>query len=334
MEDYKNQWTHALLAYAAQRGIAPQQVCDLSGIVLADLQKKKYTLTSEQVNSLWKNAVQLSHDHQFGLHFGESMQLTALGLIGQIIITSNTVGEALSHAGRMIHLVTDMFQIQVSTHASTFSIEFVPDKDKSRRYPYTFRQMADYLLVFVLHELNGVLLERLQPEAVNVSYPLGDAHEYERIFRCPVLSDSDRLSLELSMHILSLPIITANYEIQKMLLQKTDTLLRHTPIDQTFQTKIYYYLLTNSYLSTMSLEAVAANFNMSTRSLQRRLKEEGVTFLEIVEEVRKNLAIHYLTSEQLQIKDIAYTLGYNEPSAFLRAFKRWTGKTPTSYKNL
>ena len=83
----------------------------------------------------------------------------------------------------------------------------------------------------------------------------------------------------------------------------------------------------------MSLEAVASNFNMSFRSLQRRLKEEGITFLEIVEKVRKNLAIHYLSSEQLQIKDIAYTLGYNEPSAFLRAFKRWTGETPTSYRS-
>ncbi len=275
---------------------------------------------------MWKNAVQLSRDQHFGLHFGESMQLAALGLIGQILATSNTVGEALSHAGRMIHLVTDMFHIQVSVHESTFRIEFVPSREKSRLYSYTFRQMADYLLVFVLHELDGLLLEKLKPEAVCVSYALDDAQEYERIFRCPVSGNGDQLSITLSIHYLSLPIITANYEVQKILLQRIHTLLQHSPIDRTFQTKIYHYLLTNSYLSTMSLEALAANFNMSSRSLQRRLREEGITFLEIVEEVRKNLSIHYLTSAHLQIKDIAYTLGYNEPSAFLRAFKRWTGK--------
>lgn len=261
------------------------------------------------------------------------MQLAALGLIGQILATSNTVGEALSQAGGMIHLITDLFNIQVSRFEPTFRIELVPDPEKRERYPYTFRQMADYLLVFVLHELDGLLLERLQPEAVSVSYPLEDVPEYERVFRCPVHSHSDRISIELPVRHLSLPIITANYDLQKILLQQIGALLRHTPAGRTFQTKVYQYLLTNAYLSTMSLETVAANFNMSSRSLQRRLREEGITFLEIVEEVRKSLAIHYLTSEHLQIKDIAYTLGYNESSAFLRAFKRWTGKTPTSYKS-
>jgi AraC-like DNA-binding protein len=95
--------------------------------------------------------------------------------------------------------------------------------------------------------------------------------------------------------------------------------------------RIYNYLLANSYLQALTLDSVAANFNLSNRSLQRKLKEEGVTYQQIVEEVRRKLAINYLTSNY-SIKDISHILGYNEQSAFVRAFKRWTNKTPMEYR--
>lgn len=333
MHTYQHQFISALLAYAAQRGISPQRLCDGSAIDFTGLQKQNSPLSPEQINSLWKNAAQLTDDPCFGLHFGESMQLAALGLIGQIIATSNTVGEALTHAGRMVHLITDMFGIQTEKEETTLTIAFIADAERSKAYPYTFRHMGDYLLGFVLHELDGLLLKKLIPKLVQLSDNFADTSEYERIFRCPIQANSQRLAIAIDSHYAALPIITANYDMQKILHGHIHTLLKTPSSEPVFGDKIYTYLMANSYLCTQSLEAVAANFNMSSRSLQRRLKEEGITFLEIVEEVRKNLAIHYLKSEHYQIKDIAYTLGYNETSAFLKAFKRWTGKTPTLYRN-
>jgi AraC-like DNA-binding protein len=64
----------------------------------------------------------------------------------------------------------------------------------------------------------------------------------------------------------------------------------------------------------------------------RKLKHEGITFLEIVDAVTMDLAVTYLESGNYAMKDIAFTLGYNEPTAFVHAFKRWTGKTPVAYK--
>lgn len=82
----------------------------------------------------------------------------------------------------------------------------------------------------------------------------------------------------------------------------------------------------------MSIEAVAGNFNMSVRTLQRKLKEEGISYLVIVEEVRKTLAIHYIENSSSSVKEIAAIIGYSEPSAFVRAFKKWTGITPSAYR--
>jgi AraC-like DNA-binding protein len=92
------------------------------------------------------------------------------------------------------------------------------------------------------------------------------------------------------------------------------------------------YLMENSYTGLHSLEDVASNFNMTARSLQRRLQDESVTFQQITESVRKSLALHYLESGKYQIKEISAMLGYNEISAFSRAFKRWTGKAPVEFR--
>lgn len=334
MEDFQQQFILALLAYAAQRDVKPLRLCELSAIDYKTLQKPgKYPLTATQINHLWKNAAHLCNDPLFGLHFGESMQLAALGIVGQIIQTSNSVAEALSNAGAITPLITDIFRMQVHHHKKTFTIQFSAQEKKAAASPDTFRHMSAFLAVFAVHELNGLLMQKITPVSVQLPYRVDDLPEYERVLRGPLKKKTGELAVELDNSLLNLSILTANYELQNYLLGKIKGLLRAEEEAGKLETRIYNYLLTNSYLYALSLEAVAANFNISPRNLQRKLKEEGVTFLQIVESVRKTLAEHYLRSGNYPVKDVAYMLGYNEPSAFLRAFRRWTGTTPAAYRS-
>ena len=91
-------------------------------------------------------------------------------------------------------------------------------------------------------------------------------------------------------------------------------------------------MLENSYLGLLSLEDIASNFNISARTLQRKLKEEGFSFQQLADEARKSLAINYLKAGSYPVKEVSYMLGYNELSAFTRSFKRWTGITPALYQ--
>jgi AraC-like DNA-binding protein len=332
MENFSNQFIQALLAYAAQRDISVKRLCEASAIDYATLQQQKgYAISPEKVNSLWRNAAHFSNDAHFGLHFGESMQLAALGVIGQIISTSQTVGEALSQASNLVPLLTDLFSVEVNYQETSFQVVLAYDDAKRHTFPHTFRHMADYLMVFALHELDGLTMERLKPLAIGLR-GAESLREFERIFSCKIHPNQDEIFLEFPMSCLSIPIFTANYDLQKVLLEQVSGLVQPISKESVWQNKIYNYLLTNSYLYSQSLENVAANFNTSPRSLQRRLREEGVSFLDVVDKVRKTLSISYLASGNYQVKDVAYTLGYNDPSAFLRAFKRWTGTTPSVYR--
>ena len=82
----------------------------------------------------------------------------------------------------------------------------------------------------------------------------------------------------------------------------------------------------------VSIDRVARELGMSRQTLYRRLKEEGVTFEEILEAKRRQLAIRYLGLHRLSVKAVAYKLGFSDPAAFSRAFKRWTGVSPSAMR--
>ena len=329
MEDQHKQLALSLIAYAAQRDIPTDVLCRSANIDLRAIRKKeKYAITKKQFDDLWLYASRLAKDPLFGLHFGESLQLSALGVVGEIIKSSSTVGEGIAIAASLTGVVTDLFKMEVTQSKKKFVIQIIPAVPNDSGF--TARQMADLLMVFVIHELDGLLFEKIKPLAVFFPYAISDLDEYSRVLRCKPSKRKDQLAIHFDGKFWQEPILSANYELKMFLLQKVNA---HSNRDktETFTDRIFHYLMTNAYLGTLSLEDVASNFNVAPRSLQRRLQDEGVTFQQLSDGVRKSLALHYMEAGKHPVKEIAIMLGYNELSAFSRAFKRWTGKAPTNY---
>lgn len=322
-----------LLAYAAQREVSPAHLCSLAGISLTALQgKAPLVLTHKQLNDLWGNACHLSQDPFFGLHLGEAMQASALGAVGLIIQHSSTVGEALNHAASMTHLITDLFGMQVTTGKHSFTVQYIPYKDGRQEHTFAFRQMMDLFMAYTLHELDGLVLQRIQPLHIKMPFDAAQVKEYQRVLRCDDIRQSAEYLVEFDNTHWNTPILTANYGMQSLLLQKTGAMDQQLHTIPNLRTRLSSYLLANAYLGIPSLEKLAANFNVSPRTLQRRLQEEGLSYQQLAESVRRSLALHYLESGKYPVKEISYILGYNELSAFTRAFKRWTGSSPANYQ--
>ncbi|MBN9296311.1 MAG: AraC family transcriptional regulator [Filimonas sp.] len=321
-----------ILAYAAQRDVDTNQLCKLAGIKIAELKKEDHaTLTGQQVHDLWLNASRLTGDALFGLHMGESMRPAALGIIGNIIQSSATVGEALTHAASLTHLVTTDCRMEITRDKSSFSVSLLPIVDPQKADAFSLRHLIEMLMVMVVHELDGLLLDKIIPQSIYLPYMPEDIDEYTRVLRCTPVKRANKYELKFPNRYWDISILTANYELQGLLLQKISKLPQPKSGTQTLRTRIYNYLLANSYLGVVSLNDISANFNMSSRSLQRKLKEEATSFQDIADEVRHALAEYYISSGNYALKDISWMLGYNELSAFTRAFKRWTGQSPLSY---
>lgn len=334
MRPQQKKFILGLLAYAAQRDIDPELLCSYSAISLDELNDENTALSAKQVNDVWANAVQLSGDESFGLHFGESLQLSAIGMVGEIIKSSNSVGEALTIAASLTHLVTTDFELRVTRDATTFSVIFDP-VNPVWQSSVSAIQMLDLLMVFVIHELDGLMLKKIKPLSADFMRPIGDMGEFDRVMRCSTESEASENKVTFDLAYWNEPIITANYALQNQLLRDIAPLISFNAGKQALRKRIYHYLLTNSYLGAASLEDIASNFNISPRTLQRRLRDEGISFQQLADDARKTLAINYLKARTHPVKHISYILGYNELSAFTRTFKRWTGTTPVSFqKNL
>jgi AraC-like DNA-binding protein len=330
MEEQQRQFVLSLLAYSVQREIPAKKLCQLCSIDLEGLTKGHIEISKKQFNDLWKNASHLCNDPLFGLHFGESLQLAALGIVGEIIKSSDTVGQAISIAASLTGTVTDLFKMKIERSKKSFVIHLI--STDSQNNEFVERQLADLLIVFTIHELNAFILEKIKPSSVMYPYKISNKKEYERVLRCKTIKKGNGYSIEFKNSYWDEPILTADYELQKLFVQKLNSQQKDMLTSvKAFKVKIVDYLMQNSYLGILSLEDVAGNFNMTSRSLQRKLQEEDTTFQQLADSVRKSLAVHYLASGNYQIKEISNMLGYNELSAFSRAFKRWTGKAPMNY---
>ena len=333
MQNYQKRVAINLLAYAVQKNVSPERLCDLAGIRQPDLmQDTGPMLTTKQVSDLWLNAVQLSHDPLFGLHFGESMQVAALGVVGELIRHSRTIGEALTHAASFTHLITDLFDMEVTRFGRVFVVQFIPDMANQADSPLVFRQIMDFFMAFTLHEVDGLVLKRMTPTLVEIPFDGTSQQEYERVFRCSAIRQASDFRITFDSQYWEEPILTADYELQAVFLRKVSVLSNAFRQTRAVSERITTYLLANAYLGMPTLEAVAANLSVSSRSLQRKLQEEGVTYQQLADTTRKSLALHYLSSGQYPVKEVSHILGYNELSAFNRAFRRWTGTTPVSYQ--
>lgn len=322
-----------ILAYAVQKRIDIASLCALSGLTINELRSESDSgLTDEQIDALWCNATELSKDPLFGLHFGESMQLAALGVVGELIRTSTTVGRALTQAATFSGLITNRLTMAVSASNNSFRIQFIPTLNQRSYSPTVFRQLMDFFIAFTLHEMDGLVLARIQPIAVRIPVDSQHLSEYKRVLRCGIIEPSDQYTIEFDQTYWDLPILTADYEAQSELVRKVSALSEAGEEHKSLRERITSFLFTNAYLGVPTLEAVASNLNVSSRSVQRRLQEEGVTYQQLVDSIRKSLALHYLQTGQRPVKEVSYILGYNELSAFHRAFRRWTGTTPINYQ--
>ncbi|ELR71162.1 transcriptional regulator, AraC family [Fulvivirga imtechensis AK7] len=329
MQEPKKQLALGLLAYAVQRDLPADRLCELAEIDYPALLTSDTTVSDIQIGRLWKHASTLTDDPYFGLHFGESLQLAALGIVGEIIKSSDTVGEGIKTAVSLTPGITDVVRTALEVAEDSFTISLITIQTTDESSAFLSRQIAEMLMVFAVHELDGLVLEKICPLSVTLPYPVSEIKEYLRVLRCTNYKQAPNYSLTFDRKYWDLPLLSANHEMQAFLLKQVMETESQTP--EGLSARIYQFLKAHPYLGMPTLDEVASNFNTTPRTLQRKLKQEGKSFQEITNEIRKSLAIDYVVSDKYQIKEIAHLLGYNEVSAFSRAFKRWTGKAPIEY---
>ena len=191
------------------------------------------------------------------------------------------------------------------------------------------RQFSEFIALAVIRALNRATNRDFAPSRMTFAHPRNSGlREIHRILRCPVEFAQTTDSWVLPQRVMELPITSGDSRLLHILEAHADDLLAERRSATGLRGLVENQLLSLLPSGRAQMAAVAQQLGMSERSFKRHLAEEGTTFGEILERLRQQLASRYLADNRMSSHQIAWLLGYSEPSAFSHAYKRWTGTTP------
>ena len=317
-------YLRALLDHVQGRGLTAAQLLGGREVPLDDRDAR---VTEAEAAALFERAAQLLQDPALGLHAGEQVRPGHYGALGYVAMNCATLGEALDSLRRYQSLVIDLGEVGVELQAETLTLSWHPETER----PY--RQLAEFNLAGLLTFTRWMAGGDAHPAGIDLIYPApADLREHQRIFGCPLRFDAPCYRLLLPAHWRSAPLIQPDPAMREMMLRIADQQLRALPRGEDLLARARGLIAGRLRQPPVELDGVAAQLATSPRSLQRRLAESGLSFSQLVEQVRRELAEQYLRDAAMNLTDIAFLLGYSEQSAFQRAFKRWTEQTPAQFR--
>lgn len=319
-----------VLFAAQQKGADGKALCRAVGVDPAILRNPDERVPIRKVQELWREIIAVTKDPYLPLRIGEMINPTAMGVLAYVMMHCPTLGKALEKSCEYQAIICEGIQ--------------TVGKREGRQYHLVLNITCEDI-IYPEHALNSEMVmylsairaltgHHITPEAVRFAYPRPlDTSEHERIF-APVkpVFDAEETALVLDAAWLDAPVLNANPGLFPLFEQHAAELLRRLQ-ERALVGRVKGEIVALLKGEEPTLATVADRLAMGVRTLQLHLKNEGVTYQQLLDEVRHDLAIRHLRESFFSTTDIAYLLGFSEPSVFYRTFKKWTGVTPGAYRN-
>jgi len=318
--------TLAVLRAAGQLGLernALLSACGLHEQLLNDPDARIPFAAQEQ---LWQHLSRIEHAEP-GLALGEHLAPASFSVLGYLLQSSPTLGDALMAGVRYQRLAGEGGEIQLHERGDELHLLYQPLHPE---LPVTRTRvlalMAGWVKMF--HPLldNWHLLR-----AQFVHAQPHDIDSYTRIFACPLQFNASDYAIVLPKQLASAALTQGNLPLQSLLRQHAEALLARLP-SEGLSARVVALLGEQLARGEPDRGLLARHLHLSERTLQRRLAEEGCNYQQLLSDTRRQLAEQHLSTGDLPAAEIALLLGYSEPSVFFRAFRQWTGLTPGEYR--
>ncbi len=317
-----------LIAFAAGRGADRAALMARAGLRPADLEDPDSRLPFETYVALMRAARDLCDDPALALHFGEAVDLAELSIVGLIMNASATMGDAFAQMQRFGRLTLETEGLSDGPRFEMVVRDGQPWMVDTRADPDAFPELTEGAFARLVCGPRRFLPQPHVLE-VQVSHPAPAYRaEYDRIFQCPVTFSAGWNALRLDPRITTWPVALQPRYVFGVLTQKADDLLQELEDLKTVRGRVEAVLLPLLHTGEVGAEAVARTLGFSRQTLFRKLKAEAATYEQVLDGLRHRMALRYLTARKVSVNETAYLVGFSEPAAFSRAFKRWTGQNP------
>jgi AraC-like DNA-binding protein len=275
-----------------------------------------------QFSVAWSEALRLTGDPALALQIAGALPSGSFGIVEYVCRSASTVGEAVRQWVRYLNILDEAVHVGVVQEGESFAIRVL---DESEAPAPSSHELCFGVIAARARELVATPFRLLGVRFTHRAPP--DIRLYEQWFSAPVTFGARYTELVLARSAMEAPLSTADPNLLAILTRHADLLARKDRSKPPVTREVERILRAALRNDAGEMDPIAKRLGLTPRSLQRRLKEEGTSFKEVREEVRRELAMRYL-DDNLSIAEVSFLLGFSEPSAFFRAFKRWTGVTP------
>lgn len=322
-------FARALLDLAVSKGASRKALIERSQIDPEELQDQDNRIPLAKYAALMSAGKELCHDPALALHFGEAIDASEISIATLVGATSKNWADAFTQMNRYAQLDVELDSI--SAHD-----RFVLTRRRgqlwiidTRTNANDFPELTESTFARMVCTSRRALGEKQFVKGVHVTHAEPEYRaEYDRIFRVPVVFESDENALVTDDSWLTRRTPRSSQYVAGMLSTHAHVLLKRLESSKSTRGRVERVLIPVLHAGDVSMQSVATKLRLSRQTLFRRLKAEGVTFEKVLDQLRHKLALRYLRERKFSVKETAYLVGFSEPAAFSRAFKRWTGTSP------
>lgn len=319
----------ALVEQLERVGIPPSTFAERASLALSDLDDPARRIDLTDYDRAHRAALELTGDPALGLHLGERAPLAAFNMVGPLTAHCRTLRECIEVALRYYPLVADVAAPELEEQGESVRIVYHYLKSE----PQVSRLRAEFGLTRLLGIGKIFAGDDALAQEVWFDHPdPGYAEEHARIFACPVRFDMDVSAIVFARELLDRAQHHANPVLYRALVGEADRQLEQLREARPMASRVLALISAWPHRGRPEMSHIARELGLSERSLRRRLEQENAPFGELSERGALMRAGRLLDDASRSIQEVADVLGFVEVSSFHRAFKRWTGKTPSDYR--
>ena len=319
---------HQLCDGLVQAGVDLAEALKRAEVKLPGDRSGSQRLPAVWVDRIWEEASQQLARPSLGLSLGALAHSGTFDLVGQLARASSTLGDAFVRLGRYGRLWGDEHDLRLEVSDGRATVSFARPTVEAPG-----RQAGEAMLAGLLKLAESLIAERLPLLEVHFSHEEpADTAPHRELFRAPLLFGASGNAMVFDSRFLHQPLANHDRHLCRVLEQQAEQLVEAMPRHDSYTKRVQHLIFVELPHGSPNADDVARKLGMTTRTLSRRLRAEGTSHQHLLDAMRRKVADGYLRTTAMSASEIAYELGFADTSSFSRAFKRWTGKTPSGYR--
>ena len=321
-------YVKALMELAMAKGASETLLTERSGIALDDLLDRDKRIPLNHYQALMRASKELCNTPALGVQLGEAVVFSEISIVGLICSSAATTDEAFAQINRYGRLV-----VEVDGHRPEGRFEIVPGDGEvwlvdTRKDPNSFPELTESAFAMMINLAREFSDKPFAKEVHFTHADPGDRAEYERILGAPVVFGCDRNAFLVEESLMYLKLSPPDRYVFGIFSERADALIESLKSSSTIRGRVESLLIPILHTGVLDMARIAQSLGLGRQTLYRKLKAEGTNYEKLLDELRHKMALHYLSAKKVSLNETAYLTGYSDPTAFSRAYKRWTGTRP------